>query len=285
MYKKTALLSSLFIAFSAFSAVAFADDGSVLHADNKAVSVNPVINIGKHASSSTTSVSTIDPFTGKIGKYEHYVAQYNTSSILKKIKKNDLEIARINHQMSALGGNASSSSMAGPHHGKSDDAENAMLLRQVSALRQQVSGLHAQFVAAEQAVAKKRAMDNAPRLVAIMGDSGDRSALIRIGHKVHSFRSNTTFGEYRVGKVGNDGVMVYGPSGGHYIRLSQVGAIGVIDAAAPMTKSQYGGGTGGTPMAGNTPNSAINARLLQESGVHVLPPRPGMPGKFGRFVR
>ncbi|WP_031572066.1 hypothetical protein [Acidithiobacillus thiooxidans] len=281
MYKKTALLSSIIIAFSASQSLAFAGVDGSLHVDNTgALHHSTLRSPSMQKTVVTRNGSDVDPFTGKIGKYENYVNQYNTTNILKKIKKNDLEIAKINHQMDALNGNVDpQSSMAGGPS-KAVNSENAVLSRQVAALHAQVSQLHAQFVKAERAVVKKREMDNTPRLVAIMGDAGDRTALIRMGHAVHSFRSGSSFGAYRVGKVTSNGVMVYGPNGGNYIRLSQVGAIGVMDAAAPMVTNEDGGGENDASMgqqAAGPHGRALNAQLLRESGVHVLPPRPGMP--------
>lgn len=211
------------------------------------------------------AASAVDPFTGHAMRYEADVGKLNTTNIVKKIKKNELDIAKIDREMSAVKspGPTGATGVAGV---QPVPAVTQQLTQQVSELQQQVSSMRGQLMLAERDVAKKRAEDAAPRLVAIVGDTGDRSALIRVGSHVHSFRSFSTYKSFRVGKVTPSGVMVYGPEGGHFVKLSEVGAIGVMDSAEKMRPSSGGTGAPGP--------SAINRHLLME-GVHVLPPRPG----------
>jgi len=261
MRSKSAVFSAVVMAFCVTAASA----GTIaIHAH--ALGSAPVAGAAM-SSSVSAAASAVDPFTGRELGYEADVGKLNTTNIVKKIKKNELDIARIDKAISAVANPGRAGSTAAGVDGAQPVAPVAQqLTEQVSELQQQVTSMHRQLMLAEQAVAKKRAENAAPRLVAIVGDSGDRSALIRVGSHVHSFKSFSAYRSFRVGKVTPSGVMVYGPEGGQFVKLSDVGAIGIMDSAEKTRPSSGASGASGA--------SAINRHLLME-GVHVLPPRPG----------
>ncbi|MEB8474688.1 hypothetical protein [Acidithiobacillus ferriphilus] len=268
MRSKSAVFSAVVMAFCVTTASAgtVAIHAHAIGSTPLPPSAPPVAGVAM-PSPVSASVSAVDPFTGHGMDYEADVGELNTSNIVKKIKKNELDIAKIDREMSAVksAGPAGATGVAGA---QPVTAVAQQLAQQVSELQQQVSSMRRQLMLAERDVAKKRAENAAPRLVAIVGDSGDRSALIRVGSHVHAFKSFSTYKSFRVGKVSPSGVMVYGPEGGRFVKLSEVGAIGVMDDAEKMHQSSNGSGDTSGP-------SAINRHLLMESGVHVLPPRPG----------
>jgi hypothetical protein len=260
MRSKSAVFSAVVMAFcvTAASAGTIAIHTHAVESTPVSPYATPVIGAAMSA-----AVSAVDPFTGHGLGYEADVGKLNTTNVVKKIKKNELDIAKIDKEMSAV----KSPGPTGVAGARPVPAVTQRLTQQVSELQQQVSSMHRQLILAERAVAKKQAENAAPQLVAIVGDAGDRSALIRVGSHVHSFKSFSAYGNFRVGKVTPSGVMVYGPEGGRFVKLSEVGAIGVMDGAEKMHQSSNGSGGASGP-------SAINGHLLME-GVHVLPPRPG----------
>ena len=268
MRSKSAIFSAVVIAFCGATASA-GTSSSHTHVIGSAPAspyAAPVVGIAM-SSPAAAAVGVVDPFTGHAIHYEADVGKLNTTNIVKKIKKNELDIARIDKEISAVKNpGPAGSTTTGVAGTQPVAAANQQLTQQVSELQQQVSSMRGQLMLAERDVAKRRVENAAPRLVAIVGDSGDRSALIRVGSHVHSFKSFSTYRSFRVGKVTPSGVMVYGPEGGRFVKLSDVGAIGVMDSAEKMRPLSGGSGAPGP--------SAINRHLLME-GVHVLPPRPG----------
>ncbi|MBU2734573.1 hypothetical protein HAQ00_02285 [Acidithiobacillus caldus ATCC 51756] len=148
--------------------------------------------------------------------------------------------------------------------------------QQLRQLQAQVQSLQARFAAAIAAVHARQKAYNAPALIGITGSGSERTAIVRIGDSIHSFLPNTSFGQYRVGRVRHSSVMLYGPDGKEQLRLSPIKEIGIISNAAPMpTASQMGySPTDNHPSGGSS--AAIRSRLMQEAGGHmILPPRPG----------
>jgi len=146
--------------------------------------------------------------------------------------------------------------------------------QQIQELQQEVQSLKTKFVAAVAAVHKRQREFLRPTLIGIVGTGDARSALIRIGNAVHSFGSDTSFGQYRVGMIHKNGVMLYGPGGARLLRMPIMKEIGIINASAPMpTQGGSTMGQSGMPSQEN----ALRQHLLKSANQQhiILPPRPG----------
>lgn len=195
----------------------------------------------------------VDPFNGQPLSYEALLNKYRLEQVKAKIAQERYNRLRFEAQSAKANGQVNGN--------VGTTVAIGQLTAEVDTLKNQMETIKTASAAQVTAVRHRKA-HAMPRLVAILGTSGDRSALLDVNKHVITVHQGTAIGHWWVAGIHHDTVRLEGP---HWIHvLTSQGGIGGMAHPVAVQYRSTPSTTQGGPINGN-PLSQLGRRLMAES--------------------